>query len=257
MSTVLDRHAAAVRAFAVLDALAAADGPATLADISVQVGLPKPTVHRLLAQLESAGVVMREPQGKRFSVGARMSRLALQVLANSTQRGSRHAILRALVDELGETCNLTILDRAEVVYLDRVDTASPLRVNLQPGSRVPLHCSASGKLLLALLPAQQRERVVANAILTRFTDNTLATREALEAELARIRREKAGTDNEEYLTGLVCVAVPVSDAGGRAIAAVAMQAPVARMPLARALEHLPQLRRAAAAMATTFTKETQ
>jgi len=252
VSIDLDRSAAAVRAFAVLDALAAADGPAALADISLQVGLPKPTVHRLLAQLESAGVVMREPQGKRFSVGARLSRLALQVLANSTQRGSRHAILRALVDELGETCNLTMLDGDEVVYLDRVDTASQLRVSLQPGSRVPVHCSASGKLLAALLPAAQRTRLLAHARLAPFTSKTLTTREALEAELARVRREKVGTDDEEYITGLACVAVPVVGADGRAIAAIAMQAPVARMPLARALGHVPRLRVAAADLAGTF-----
>jgi len=252
MSAVLDRNAAAVRAFAVLDALAAADGPAALADICAQVGLPKPTVHRLLAQLESAGVVMREPQGKRFTVGARLSRLALQVLSNSTQRGSRHAILRALVDELGETCNLTMLDGDEVVYLDRVDTASQLRVSLQPGSRVPLHCSASGKLLAALLPAAQRTRLLEHATLAPFTAKTLTTRDALEAELSRIRRDRVGTDDEEYITGLVCVAVPVIGASGRAIAAIAMQAPVARMPLARALGHVPRLQAAAAALAGTF-----
>jgi IclR family acetate operon transcriptional repressor len=252
MSPDLDRSAAAIRAFAVLDALAATDGPATLAGISLQVGLPKPTVHRLLAQLVSAGVVTREPNGKRFAVGARLSRLALQVLSNSTQRGARHAILQGLVDNLGETCNLTMLDRAEVVYLDRVDSASPLRVSLQPGSRVPLHCSASGKLLLALQPAPQRARLLERATLTRFTDKTLVTQEAFEAELARIRRDKVGLDDEEYVTGLVCVAVPVTTAGGRAIAAIALQAPVARMPLSRALEHLPALRRAAGEIAKTF-----
>ncbi len=252
MSAVLDRNSAAVRAFAVLDALAAADGPAALADLALQVGLPKPTVHRLLAQLESAGVVMREPQGKRFTVGTRLSRLALQVLANSTQRGARHATLRALVDDLGETCNLTMLDGDEVVYLDRVDTASQLRVSLQPGSRVPLHCSASGKLLAALLPAAQRTRLLEHATLAPFTAKTITTREALEAELARTRRDRVGTDDEEYITGLACVAVPVLNAGGRAIAAIAMQAPVARMPLARALGHVPRLREAAAALADTF-----
>ncbi|MGE0876138.1 MAG: IclR family transcriptional regulator [Burkholderiales bacterium] len=252
MSAVLDRNSAAVRAFAVLDALAAADGPAALADIALQVGLPKPTVHRLLAQLESAGVVMREPQGKRFTVGTRLSRLALQVLANSTQRGARHATLRALVDDLGETCNLTMLDGDEVVYLDRVDTASQLRVSLQPGSRVPLHCSASGKLLAALLPAAQRARLLEHATLAPFTAKTITTREALEAELARARRDRVGTDDEEYITGLACVAVPVLNANGRAIAAIAMQAPVARMPLARALGHVPRLRAAAAALADTF-----
>jgi len=252
MARKRDSAAASVRAFALLEALAAEDGPVALADLAARVRLPKATVHRLLAQLASAELVRREPEGRRFTVGARLSALALRVLANSTHRGARHAILQSLVDDLGETCNLTMLDGAEVVYLDRVDTPSPLRVNLQPGSKVPLHCTASGKLLLALLPAARRRRLVAELRLERATPNTLGTRAALETHLARVRRERLGIDAEEFITGLVCVAVPILGADGRAIAAVAMQAPVARVPLERALAHAPRLREAAVALSRTF-----
>jgi IclR family acetate operon transcriptional repressor len=196
--------------------------------------------------------VNREPDGRRFTVGPRLSALALRVMTNSTCRGVRHSILQGLVDELGETCNLTMLDGAQIVYLDRVETPSPLRVNLQPGSRVPLHCSASGKLLLALLPAARRNRLLAQMRLERQTGNTIVDRDALDDELKRVRREKVSTDAEEFVTGLVCVAVPVVDGEGRAIAAVAVQAPVARMPLDRALGHVPRLRVAAAALARSF-----
>ncbi|HVP09370.1 MAG TPA: IclR family transcriptional regulator [Burkholderiales bacterium] len=247
-----DASAACVRAFALLEALAAEDGPVPLADLAARVRLPKATVHRLLAQLAGAGLVGREPERRRFAVGARFSALALRVLANSTHRGVRRAILQGLVDDLGETCNLTMLDGAEIVYLDRVDTPSPLRVNLQPGSKVPLHCTASGKLLLALLPAARRQRLVAQLHLERPTPNTLGTRAALETHLKRVRRERLGIDAEEFITGLVCVAVPIPAADGRAIGAVAMQAPVARMPLERAVAHAPRLREAATALAATF-----
>ena len=247
-----DASSACVRAFALLEVLAAEDGPVALADLASRVGLPKATVHRLLAQLAGAGLVGREPERRRFAVGARFSALALRVLANSTHRGVRRAILQGLVDELGETCNLTMLDGAEIVYLDRVDTPSPLRVNLQPGSKVPLHCTASGKLLLALLPAQRRARIVRHLRLEARTANTITARPALETTLKRIRRERLSTDAEEFITGLVCVAVPILAADGRALAAVAMQAPVARMPLERALRHATRLREAAGALAGSF-----
>jgi IclR family acetate operon transcriptional repressor len=252
MGRKLDTNAAAVRAFGVLDALAAEDGPLSLAAVVARVGLPKPTVHRLLTQLEGAGMVRREPGGKRFSVGPHMVRLAMQVLMNSTSRGARHSILQGLVDELGETCNLTMLDGAEIVYLDRVEAAWPLRVSLQPGSRVPLHCSASGKLLLAMLPPARRTRLVSRLSLTRQTANTITQARLLEQELKRIRKDGCATDNEEFLAGLVCVAVPISGQDGKAMAAVAVQAPMARMPLAKALGHIPRLRDAADHLAGTF-----
>ena len=137
-----------------------------------------------------------------------------------------------------------MLDGSEVVYLDRVETAWPLRMTLQPGSRVPLHCTASGKLLLASLPAARRRRLVATLPLERYTERTLIDANALEAELARIRRVGYATDNEEYLAGLVCVAVPVTLDRRRTAACIAVHAPLARMPLDAAIGHLPALRRA-------------
>jgi IclR family acetate operon transcriptional repressor len=250
-----DRIPPFLRAFALLERLAAAEAPLSLHDATAGAGLPKPTVYRMLAMLEQAGLVSREPGARRVSAGPRLARFALDVLRNGAASGARRAILQQLAASIGETCNLTLLDGFEVVYLDRVESAWPLRVALQPGSRVPLHCTASGKLLLALLPAARRRRLVAALALTRYTDNTIVDARRLEAELARVRRERLAVDNEEYLAGLVCVAVPVTGAHGRVAACVAVQAPAARMPLAVALDHVPALRHAAAALAATFAPD--
>jgi DNA-binding IclR family transcriptional regulator len=165
---------------------------------------------------------------------------------------ARHAILSRLVEELGETCNITVLDGSQVLYLDRVESPWPLRVHLQSGSRVPLTCTASGKLFLARLPKLRRDRLLAQMRFERHTDRTLVDRADLEQELERIRRSGYAVDNEEFLAGLLCVAVPVIDARGRAIAAVAVQAPVARLPRERAETTLPALERAARALAATY-----
>jgi DNA-binding IclR family transcriptional regulator len=140
------------------------------------------------------------------------------------------------------------------VYLDRVEAAWPLRMTLSSGSRVPLHCTASGKLLLATLPKPARQRLIGHLALQRYTDTTITEPRRLADELARIRAQKYATDNEEFHAGLVCVAVPVADARKRVCAAVAVHAPASRMPLVKALDHLPSLRRAAAALAESIQK---
>src|SRR3990172_4764727 len=234
----------------------------------------------MLGRRERAGLVWREPASRGYTPGPRLAALGRDVMLNGSLRAERHSILARLVEVIGETCNFTMLDGAEVVYLDRVEAAWPLRVTLSPGSHVPLHCTASGKLLLALLPKAARTRLLAHLALSRHTDTTitdgkrLAARpgaiparplprntdtttpdgKRLAAELAQIRASRFATDNEEYHAGLVCVAVPVMDARRRACAAIAVQALASRMPLRRALEHLPVLRSAADAMAATVAE---
>ncbi len=249
-----DNVPATLRALSVLEALVAADRPAALAELAQTARLPKPTLYRMLGMLEAAALVAREPGARRYAPGPRLATLARNVMLNGSVRAERHAILARLVAEVGETCNLTMLDGAEVVYLDRVEAAWPLRMNLSAGSHVPLHCTASGKLLLAMLPRGPRERLQAQLALRRYTRTTLTDARELGAELERIRAEGYATDNEEFHAGLACVAVPVRDAGRRVCAAIAVHAPVSRMPLERALGHLPELQRAAAAMAGTFAR---
>lgn len=251
MSGKRDNTPPLLRAFALLERIVQAEGAVALREVTESTGLPKPTVHRMLAMLERAGLAVRE-SGGRVRPGPRLLRLALDSLLHATVRAPRHAILASLGRTLGETVNLTMLDGSEVVYLDRVETAWPLRMTLQPGSRVPLHCTASGKLLLASLPAERRRRLVAALELSRYTERTLVDAAALEAELVRIRRDGFATDNEEYLAGLVCVAVPVVLSRRRTAACVAVHAPVARMPLDSAVRHLPALRQAAEAIGHTF-----
>lgn len=244
-----------LRLFELLEILAREARPLTLAQAVAVTGWPKPSVHRQLLQLEAGGLLVREPDGRRYAPGARLLRLAESTLAASTQQGVRHAVLRQLVADIGESCNFTALSGAEVVYLDRIESAFPLQLNLRAGTHVPVHCSASGKLILAHLPTAQRNAVLDGLPLPRHTATTLATREALEDEFHRIRKEGYAVDAEEFVEGLVCVAVPVrsSDERNPVRCAVALQAPVARMSLGQALERVPRLHEAAKALGRTLT----
>jgi DNA-binding IclR family transcriptional regulator len=247
----------ALRLVALLEHVAARDQFHTLQGLAQATGLPKPTLHRMLQQLEAAGLLQREAEGRHWGAGARLRRLAESLLLNSSLHGARHAVLRRLVDEVGESCNITALSGGEVVYLDRVETAAPLRFYLHPGSRVPMHCSASGKVFLAQMAPAQRRRLLAAAPLEACTPRTRTDLAALESELARVRAEGCAYDDEEFLPGLVCAAVPVPPAasGARSALCVAVQGPAVRLSRDKLVALLPQLRRAAQALAGLETSD--
>jgi IclR family acetate operon transcriptional repressor len=243
----------ALKAFSLLEIVAGMDHPPTLAELTEAAGLPKPTLHRWLAMLEGADLLRRMPDGRRYELAARATALAFAILSNNSGSTQRHQILERVVGRLGESCNLTVLEGSEVMYLDRVEAAAPLRVAFQKGSRVPAHASASGKLFLAMMPPAKRDRLIGTLALERHTANTLADAETLRTELGRIRRDGYAFDDEEFLSGLFCVAVPIFDRTGRdCIAALALQAPVVRVSRANAAERLPTLREAAEALAVTL-----
>lgn len=247
----------ALRLVALLEHVAARDQFHTLQGLTQATGLPKPTLHRMLQQLEAAGLLQREAEGRHWGAGARLRRLAESLLLNSSLHGARHTVLRRLVDEVGESCNITALAGGEVVYLDRVETAAPLRFYLHPGSRVPMHCSASGKVFLAQMAPAQRRRLLGAAPLEACTPRTRTDLAALEGELARVRAEGCAYDDEEFLPGLVCAAVPVPPAapGVRSALCVAVQGPAVRLSRDKLVALLPQLRHAAQALAGLETSE--
>jgi IclR family acetate operon transcriptional repressor len=236
------------RILAALEYIAEAKEPVTAADLSTALDIPRATAYRIFSRLEQEQVVSPELGGRGFGPGKRLSDFAVSVLTSSTRHGARHRILQRLVDEVGETCNLTTLSGSDVVYIDRVETHWPLRMHLSPGSRVPIHCTATGKLLLSLLPKREMDAVIKAAPLRRYSERTITDPEKLAAELARIRAEGVGVDNEEFVTGMVAVSVPVLDKHGHAVAALAVHAPIVRLSLKAAYRHVPTLRKAAAAL---------
>lgn len=245
----------ALKPLGMIEAVAAMPHAATLAELAASVGVPKPTMHRWLGALEAAGLLQRTLDGRRYELAPRAARLAFSILTNRPGGTIRHEILTRVVAEVGEACNLTVLDGTQVTYLDRVESTWPLRITFQQGSKVPAYCSASGKLFLALMPPAKRDLVLRAMPLQPHTANTLTTEAALSTELAAIRRDGYALDREEFLAGLVCLAVPIFQQKGRlrsCVAALAIQAPVTRMSDADLLTKLPVLQKAAAELAATL-----
>ena len=252
--TRIDGDTPTQRLLVLLEVTAGRSDAFSLQDLVEDTGVPKPTLHRMLQQLEGAGLLVRENNGRHYGVGARLRRMAESLLLNDTHHGARHAVLRDLVDELGESCNLTTMSGNEIVYLDRVETPEPLRFTLQPGSRVPVHCSATGKMILSQLAPAQRRRLLEAAPLKQYTPKTVTDVERIEEELKRVRRDGFAIDDEEFLPGLVCAAVLVPSSTGLSNMAIAVQAPVMRLTPEKSLKLLPALRRAADAIGQIETE---
>lgn len=243
------------RSFSVLEYVVRAGHPVAVSDIVSHLGLPKPTVYRMIENFEAQGFLHRQFASRRIGIGPRLTDFAFDVLRTSIQYAPRRTILNALVVEVGETCNIGTLDGGEIVYLDRVEaTHWPLRLNFHTGSRVPLHCTAIGKLFLAYLPERQRATLVSTLELQQFTPNTIVAADALEAELEEIRTKGLSIDNEEYIAGVVCIAAPILNVKGEVQAGVAIQSPAARMSVADALRYRKALLNAAAALRESFAK---
>ena len=238
----------AERSLRLLSLLANEGRALSLADLAARLALPKVTAHRICTQLLAGGFLARDVDERSFIVGPALRRLAFDTLNHGVVRGLRHEVLAALVAQVGETCNFTTLDGTQVLYLDRVEAQWPLRLTLDVGSHVPLHCTASGKLFLAQMPQAARDALIAQLPLARMTRNTLVSAKSLRAECDRIAEQGYATDREEFIAGLIAVAVPVQGADGVSRAAIAVHAPVARLTLNGAVAQLAALKAAALRM---------
>jgi DNA-binding IclR family transcriptional regulator len=247
----------ALKPLGLLEAVAGAQHPTTLAELSTSMNVPKPTMHRWLGSLENAGLLQRTPDGRRYELAARASNLAFSILSNNPAGAIRHEILKRVVQEVGESCNFTVLEGTQVNYIDRVESAWPLRISFQQGSKVPAYCSASGKLFLALMQPAKREILMRELRFEHQTESTITDKAILLDELKIIRRDGYALDREEYLAGLICLAVPIFQKKGRArscVAALAIQAPVTRLSQTEIVKKLPILQRAAEALTSTLAE---
>lgn len=233
------------RGLNILEWIAGQDRPVSSTEAAQALALPKPTVHRMAQKLEEQGFLQRVPGSKRFSGGPRMRSLSLAALSNSVIGAPRHAVLQSLSEEIEETCNCTMLDGNHIVYIDRVEANWAYRIHLPVGTHVPLHCTASGKLFLALMPTARRKKLLTTLTLTRHTELTITDLKQLEDQLDRIKEEGIAIDEGEYLAGLIAVAIPVLDANERICFAIAIHAPTARRSLPELRQYLPAMRRAA------------
>lgn len=218
--------------------------PVSASHLGAALELPKPTVHRLLQTAEAEGFLQRDVDGKSYGPGYRMRKLSTNTLSSQRIRTERLRILRRLAEDVGETCNLAAPGRDGMVYLDRVETHWPLRIQLPIGSQVPFYCTASGKMYLSSLRQDKLDRLLSILELKKRTMGTLDSADALKKELALTRGRGYATDDQEFMEGMSALAVPICDDQRRLLSTLSIHVPNQRLDLKSLLQHLPRLREA-------------
>jgi IclR family acetate operon transcriptional repressor len=239
-----EKGSSITRVLEIIEAISRAERPMSPSELAFLLGIPKPSIHRLLQQLEADNYVQINMRGLLLP-GDRMHNIALGVLHSSRFKALRQAILKNLAETIGETCGIAIPNGTEMIYYDRVQTNWPLRIHLPVGSHTPVWCTASGKLYLSSLPKERRHRIVDKLPLDKLARNTLIDPQSLERELLKIQVNELGTDNEEFVDGMVACSVPIKDQDGRFFACLFTHAPLIRKSLAELLEFESVLREAA------------
>lgn len=223
-------------------------GPAlTQTEMSEALGLPLPTVHRLVALLAERGYLEREAGSRRFRLGMEVAQLVPPLLAGLRLPAYAREQLRAVAEETGETVNLGVRREREVVYLVSEAGDRLLTPRAPVGLKLPLHCTALGKCLLAQLPEPEARAAAGPAPYERRTRATLTSWRALRAALAAAQRDGVAVSEEEYEQGLTSFAVPVAWPEGPA--AINVSLPSARATPGFRARHVPRLRKAAASIA--------
>lgn len=219
------------RALTLLEILAEEGSPMSITDIANKVELKISTAHRLLGTLIAKGFVEQEATGSRYKISLRLLGIAQSAIYPLDLRAKARPFLEELVSRCNETANLSILDNGEVVYIDQVESTNIVIVKMLTtiGSRRQVHCTGSGKLLLAYLSREERERVLATLDLKRHTDETITDKDILVKELARIRNQGYALDMGEREKEMRCVAAPIFRHDGEVIAALSVSGPSSRI----------------------------
>lgn len=249
----MPRLSRSIRVLNILEAVAMADRPMRAADVMTACNLPKATVHRICGLLFEQGYLRRQIGIRGYVPGPKLIDFANLVQASQSHNLLRHTVLEQVARRVGETCNIAVPDGTSMVYWDRVETEWPLRHQLPIGVHVPLHCTANGKLYLSTLSKKQRRGLLNEAGLDRHSPNTITDIDGLDEVLAEISATGLSTDNEEFIEGMIAVAVPITDKLGRFVAGLAIHAPRVRMSLEEAISHADVLRAAAQELGSDIT----
>ncbi|MDA7425531.1 IclR family transcriptional regulator [Thalassococcus lentus] len=234
-----------LRLLLILEEVAQAGVPVSASSLADALNLPKPTMHRLLTTAEEQGFLQRDIDGRSFGPGKRMRTLSANTLSSQRIRTERLVIMKKLAEVVEETCNLAAPGRFGMVYLDRVETHWPLRIQLPVGTKVPLHATASGKMYLSSLRSDKLDRFLKWLELPKVTEQTIISTDALFEELALTRGRGYATDNEEFMIGMTAIAVPINDSQGRLQTTLSIHAPTQRHSVESLARQLPELRIAA------------
>ena len=216
------------RGLAILSSFSSGRQLIGVSELARELALTRSTTHRYVATLARLGYLQQDADTRKYSLGPRVLDLGFTAINSMELRHVAAPHLQRLCDETGHTVNMGILDDVDVVYVERCRASrsrqNEIDLDLHVGSRLPAYCTSLGKVLLAFLPDDERDEIVARIEFARRGPNTLTSKASLLAELKRVRANGIAVNNEELAYGLRSVAVPVLSGNGEAVAAVNLAA---------------------------------
>lgn len=214
---------AAARVLAILESMSRSRSVG-LEELSRDVGLAKPTVYRFLLTLQSLGYA-RRIEGDRWAITLKLFNVGSRALDHLDLHAAARPIAEELAEELGETVHMGVLEGDSAVYVLKIESKYTIRMFSRVGRRIPLYCTAIGKVLLAFSDAEARKAALADVKLVALTPKTISKRSALDAELRKIKAKGFAMDDEEHEEGIICVGAPIFDREGALAAALSVSWP--------------------------------
>ena len=207
-----------------------------LTEVSKMVALHKSTTASIINTLKMEGFLEQNPRTDKFLLGLAVFTLAVNARQDLSMICEPH--LNRLLELTGETVNLAVLDheRVETVYIAKKESKQSVRISTSIGKRLPLHCTAIGKSILANMSKHLADELLERLVFTPFTDRTITNKAVLLTELDMIKKRGFAYDDEEFEVGVVCVAVPISDRFGEPIGAISVSGPLMRLDSEKRLE---------------------
>jgi len=217
------------KSLAILEILSQENSPLSIAELSERLGIYPSTIHRILDTLRYWGYVEQDSHTQRYQLGLKVLELGMTKLQGMELIKEATSYLKELQNQSNETVHLAILEEGEVLYIDKEESSQSIRMVSRVGRRVPAHCTALGKVLLAYLDEEEQEKVLNEKGLSPFTENTITNKKKLREELSKVREQGFAEDRGEHQKDVRCLAVPIKDHRGTVIAAVSLSAPAFRM----------------------------
>ena len=249
-STSIPLVNAVFRTFTILERLAE-KRDYSLEELAYAVGLPKPTAYRFLQTMQEIGYI-RKNDTDRYSLSLKLFNVGSHALDHLDLHDAARPEARALLDLYGESVHMGVLDGDSAVYVLKLDSTHSVCMHSRVGRRVPLHCTAIGKVLLAFSPEETIKRILSETPLVAFTERTITNVATLNAEIVHTRSMGYGVDLEEFELGVLCVAAPIFDYAGRCIAALSVSRPRFRFDTSRQGEYAAAVITAAARISDTL-----
>lgn len=220
---------ALVRALDIIEAISDRGGELSISEISKATNLGKSTVHRLLKTLSDEGYIKQNKDNGKYLFTLKLFEIGCRIANTLDVKKIALPYIKELALVTKETVNLGVLDKNEILYVEKIETEELLRIELKVGGRVPVFCSGLGKVILAYLDDGERDKFLSSLTFQRYTDKTITDKVMYNEHLDKIKSQGYALDDEEYIPGLRCIAAPIFHHSGKIHAAVSIAGPTVRL----------------------------